>query len=153
MEGAHTSAGALPHSPGPSPSRPQKTFWGRFRSYLCVQRLLKYAHRTMCCRYACPRALRFILFRRRRGGGTRSGLGGFCCSARTSDHCCAMVGGAGFPAPTAIGGVGARVGGGWDEGEWDGDGPLGEHHGARGFDHPPSDCESDDGFCEDDGFY
>ena len=25
--------------------------------------------------------------------------------------------------------------------------------GARGFDHPPSDCESDDGFCEDDGFY
>ena len=44
-------------------------------------------------------------------------------------------------------------GGGWDEGEWDGDGPLGEHHGARGFDHPPSDCESDDGFCEDDGFY
>ena len=37
--------------------------------------------------------------------------------------------------------------------EDDGDGPLGEHHGARGFDHPPSDCESDDGFCEDDGFY
>ena len=30
---------------------------------------------------------------------------------------------------------------------------TGEHHGARGFDHPPSDCESDDGFCEDDGFY
>ena len=46
-----------------------------------------------------------------RGGGTRSGLGGFCCSARTSNPCCAMGGGAGFPAPPAIGGVGARVGG------------------------------------------
>ena len=46
-----------------------------------------------------------------------------------------------------------RRGGGGMESEDDGDGPLGEHHGARGFDHPPSDCESDDGFCEDDGFY
>ena len=45
-----------------------------------------------------------------------------------------------------------RRGGGGMESEDDGDGPLGEHHGARGFDHPPSDCESDDGFCEDDGF-
>ena len=33
---------------------------------------------------------------------------------------------------------------------WDGDGPLGEHHGARGFDHPP-DYHSDDAFCEEDG--
>ena len=62
-----------------------------------------------------------------------------------------MVGGAGFPAPPAIGGVGARVGGGWDEGEWDGDGLFGEHHGARGFDCPP-DWGSDDGYGEDDGF-
>ena len=46
-----------------------------------------------------------------------------------------------------------RRGGEGMEAEDDGDGPLGEHHGARGFDHPPSDCESDDGFCEDDGFY
>ena len=46
-----------------------------------------------------------------------------------------------------------RRGGEGMESEDDGDGPLGEHHGARGFDHPPSDCESDGGFCEDDGFY
>ena len=36
------------------------------------------------------------------------------------------------------------------ESEDDGDGPLGEHHGARGFDHPP-DYHSDDAFCEEDG--
>ena len=36
------------------------------------------------------------------------------------------------------------------ESEDDGDGPLGEHHGARGFDHPP-DYQSDDAFCEEDG--
>ena len=42
-------------------------------------------------------------------------------------------------------------GGGWDEGEWDGDGLFGEHHGARGFDCPP-DRGSDDGYGEDDGF-
>ena len=27
---------------------------------------------------------------------------------------------------------------------------FGEHHGARGFDHPP-DYHSDDAFCEEDG--
>ena len=37
------------------------------------------------------------------------------------------------------------------EGEWDGDGLFGEHHGARGFDYPP-DWGSDDGYGEDDGF-
>ena len=36
------------------------------------------------------------------------------------------------------------------ESEDDGDGPLCEHHGARGFDHPP-DYQSDDAFCEEDG--
>ena len=36
------------------------------------------------------------------------------------------------------------------ESEDDGDGPLGEHHGARGFDHPP-DYHSDDAFCEEAG--
>ena len=51
-----------------------------------------------------------------------------------------------------------RRGGEGMESEDDGDGPLGEHHGTRGYDHPPdyhSDdafCE-EDGICEDDGFY
>ena len=37
--------------------------------------------------------------------------------------------------------------------EWEdeGGGLFGEHHGARGFDHPP-DYHSDDGFWEEDGF-
>ena len=63
--------------------------------------------------------------------------------------------GAGSPATNAGGGRGGSDGRGGEgmESEDDGDGPLGEHHGARGFDHPPSDCESDGGFCEDDGFY
>ena len=43
-----------------------------------------------------------------------------------------------------------RRGGEGMESEDDGDGPLGEHHGARGFDHPP-DYHSDDAFCEEDG--
>ena len=45
---------------------------------------------------------------------------------------------------------GAGGGGQGMESEDDGDGPLGEHHGARGFDHPP-DYHSDDAFCEEDG--
>ncbi len=35
----------------------------------------------------------------------------------------------------------------WED---DGDGLFGEHHGDRGFDHPP-DYHSDDAFCEEDG--
>ena len=82
---------------------------------------------------------------------------GGCSSLRGTWRSCgaarpaALAGGAGGSTANADWRRGGSDGGEGMEWEDDGDGPLGEHHGARGFDCPP-DWGSDDGYGEDDGF-